>query len=124
AENMHLGRTLLEKKRNTKEAPNRDLLMEFCTVQQYSINNTFRNVHDGKQITYMESGTKPNDAILPDRFALLDLFLVSGVSFNRVDVGAADVVEGAWQNISAVIGAASEAPRGPPRGAAPDLGTR
>ena len=56
--------------------PNRHLLIEFCSSRGYAVSNTFHANTPDRLVTFREHGTTPMAAVLDNKFAMLDLFLV------------------------------------------------
>jgi hypothetical protein len=66
------------------EVPNRDLLMEFCTVHGYVVAQSFFQQDADVKVTYHEPNTPPMDIITASGFSMLDLVLVPRQWLNNV----------------------------------------
>ena len=62
--------------RHVTPVPNRQLLMEFCFGEDLCVANTFFNHTPDRLVTFREVGTPPFADVSPDRFAILDLFVL------------------------------------------------
>eukprot|EP00959_Pyramimonas_sp_CCMP1952_P331828 6948488-Pyramimonas_sp.AAC.1 len=77
-------RTIGEKAKHKVECPDWDLLMELCTVQHYSIGNTFQDVPPSRLVIHTEASAQRMDEVVPQKFALLDLPLVPNAKITHV----------------------------------------
>ena len=70
--------------RHVVEAPNRDLLMEFCAMNKYAVAQTFFQQDPENKVTYHEPKTTPMSVVSPAGFSMLDLLLVPRGSLGYV----------------------------------------
>ena len=65
------------------EAPNRDLLLEFCESNGLMIANTFLPGLPEAKATFMEPGSAFLGPVCEHKYNMLDIFLCDGVTLNR-----------------------------------------
>ena len=66
------------------EAPNRDLLIEFCTSKACVVSNTMQQAPPHNKVTYHEPAVPPTHPITCQHFSMLDLLLVPSYFGSRV----------------------------------------
>ena len=72
------------------EAPNRDLLIEFCTNFELAVANTWVHNPPHAQVTYHELSVPPMSRITIETFAVLDLLLCPAQSIHKVSAISSD----------------------------------
>ena len=65
------------------EAPNRDLLLEFCGGNGLLVANTFLPASQEEKVTFMEAGSTFTGPVTEGRYNMLDLLLCDSVFLRR-----------------------------------------